>query len=210
MGCDIHPTWEVYTKSGKWMPKGGVSCLSRDYNFFALIADVRNDGSAHVHPFYCERGVPDDSKQSLIDEFEECCDYHSPSHFYLNEFKHDYENEMDKMVIDYSVKYSLLLYYKKVKGTLTGNEANGLWNINKYTEMPIRKFDELLNDESIKCMLELNTMPKEYKDKFARIVNEVPYHEEFGQTYKEIMQEAKARFKSKKLEDIRITYWFDN
>jgi hypothetical protein len=213
MGCDIHPAWEVQTASGKWLCKGGVQCLGRDYMFFALIADVRNNDreNGYIEPMFAERGVPDDSPEGIRKEFEDCCDYHSPSHFYLDEFKNAFENDMKDLSITYSQKYDLLSYYKKTKGTLDGYYRGLPWQEeNTYKETKIEDFNKVLKDDSIKCMLELNTMPPEYKKLFVKTEQKTPYQDEFRQTYKELMKEAQDICKNKPLHKIRVVYWFDN
>lgn len=210
MGCDIHPHWEVYSKKNGWKFKDGVSCLGRDYTFFSLIADVRNGGvnNGYVQPFFDNRGIPDDGDEGLRKDFEDCCDYHSPSHFCLDEFDKVYREDMKGLEIIDSVKYDLLEYYKyKVKGI-----ANNNWG--RYyamEEIKVEEFDKAIKDEPILTMLELNSIPDKYKNKIVSIVSsKKSYQEEFKQTYEELMKEAREKFKRKKLEDIRMVYWFDN
>lgn len=213
MGCDIHPVWEVQSaKSNKWMCKGGVQCLGRDYAFFSLIADVRNGssiGNGYIQPFFAERGVPDDSVSEVRMEFENCCDYHSASHFYLDEFKNAFENEMNDLKITYSTKFTLLEYYKHKKNIRTYNHA--YWMLDdKVKEVSVEEFENILKDDDVKCMLELNTIPEKHKYSITKTSEYRPYKDEFMQTYKELMLEAKSKFKNKPLSKIRLVYWFDN
>jgi hypothetical protein len=215
MGCDIHPFWEVKTndkgKGWRWICKGGANCYGRDYSFFALIADVRNGGGndgGYIQPFFAERGVPNDSQPSLIKEFEDCCDYHSPSYFTLDEFEEAWETEMKELSVEYSTSYDLLSYYKYKRGILEGYYY-GVNSLDK-KEVPLSDFDNILKDEKIRCMLELNAVPPKYKKLYAKSTRKVPYREEFKEKYEEVMSDAKKRFKNKTLDQIRLVYWFDN
>lgn len=94
MGCDIHPCVEIKGEDGKWkavkpsLPesrygefRGGAEYgwqwdFDRNYNAFALMADVRNDG--FIIPIDTPRGLPPDVTPEIREELD-CADYHSIS-----------------------------------------------------------------------------------------------------------------------------------
>lgn len=64
MGCDIHGPWmfiQVPRSSvrGHWVKFVGEFHWERDYDAFALLADIRNDGEDAIVPIDKPRGVPD-------------------------------------------------------------------------------------------------------------------------------------------------------
>lgn len=122
MGCDIHSFAEV-KKEGKWIKEDKDVFYSgtsepfdyRDYNMFAVLANVRN--SSQVETLNFKEGLPNDSEYlNQISEYhdnmfnqilkpsdvltkkkeiEECSDYHSLGHIYLSDIlKHDYKKEI--------------------------------------------------------------------------------------------------------------------
>jgi len=96
MGCDIHcfiekrldPThkWELdeghkLLQEEEYSYLEKVSATDRDYDLFAILANVRGDGA-----LYPRRGIPDDICERLQDEVMGS-DWHSHSHLSLDEFK---------------------------------------------------------------------------------------------------------------------------
>lgn len=65
MGCDIHcyVEYQVSYFGGepKWATFGSDIKPGRDYELFALMADVRNYYSPRIEPLYPPRGMPDDA-----------------------------------------------------------------------------------------------------------------------------------------------------
>ena len=64
MGCDIHCYVEYqvsyFDDEPHWATFGGHINPGRDYELFALMADVRNYYSPRVEPLHTPRGLPDD------------------------------------------------------------------------------------------------------------------------------------------------------
>lgn len=102
MGCDIHPCvelkneegrWEAVmpvdedNRYGKWREPGEPSTyqwtFDRDYDAFALMANVRNYG--HTSPISEPRGLPKDVTPEVAGELEEDGDLHSHSWLMLPE-----------------------------------------------------------------------------------------------------------------------------
>ena len=216
MGCDIHPTWEVFTeKTHRWVNRGYIphAVMGRDYTFFSLIADVRNgspsESRGYVEPLFDNRDLPDDCTASVRREYERGqCDYHSQSWFLLSEFKEAYEGDMKDKFVEYHTLYNILSYYKYKKGI---NDDYGLWNVdNSMGEVILDRFDVALSHDSVKCMLELNAIPEHLKKSYVKLVRRVPYTEEFKNNYDLLMTEAKVKFGNKALDKIRVVFWFDN
>lgn len=100
MGCDSHIIIEVRRKNGKWgiadnkhdhydeKPNQRPQVIQllgwRDYNLFAVIAGVRNDG---IEPLFEGRGLPEDVSKATAKEFPDDSDYHSHTYFTLGELK---------------------------------------------------------------------------------------------------------------------------
>lgn len=84
MGCDIHLHIEVKL-SGKW-EHWGAPDINRNYALFALMADVRNDGT--IKPICQPKGLPKDIHLlTKLDYNRAKSDYHSMSWFGIDEIK---------------------------------------------------------------------------------------------------------------------------
>jgi hypothetical protein len=67
MGCDIHCYLEYKTPSwNAWQSFGGRTRVDRNYQLFALLADVRNGGQ--VSPVADPRGFPEDAGYAATDD----------------------------------------------------------------------------------------------------------------------------------------------
>lgn len=64
MGCDIHCYVEYqvsyFGEEPRWASFGNRINPGRDYELFALMADVRNYYSPRIEPLYTPRGLPED------------------------------------------------------------------------------------------------------------------------------------------------------
>ncbi len=67
MGCDIHAHLEIKIRGYGW-EHYSTSNIGRNYNLFAKMADVRNDGS--ILPISYPRGVPEDISAVTKIEYE--------------------------------------------------------------------------------------------------------------------------------------------
>lgn len=109
MGCDSHPCIEVRRRNGKWglidtkhkyyklldreganyedVEKAKPSFIrvlgDRDYDLFAVLADTRNYVGAK--PLFAGRGFPEDVSKATVKEIPEDSDYHSHTHFTVQE-----------------------------------------------------------------------------------------------------------------------------
>lgn len=81
MGCDIHIFIEYRKQNENWLSDGEFG-FNRNYYAFALMANVRNDGT--VTPISEQRGLPEDVNQYTKDSLE---DYHSLSWLTFSEFE---------------------------------------------------------------------------------------------------------------------------
>lgn len=114
MGCDIHSYAEVKNKDGAWesvgaifanpyydaerpesewnMPRTVHPYQHRNYDLFALLADVRNQFG--IIPIAGARGLPDDVSPEVTKESKEYdCDGHSHTWLLLSELQQvDYAN----------------------------------------------------------------------------------------------------------------------
>jgi hypothetical protein len=78
MGCDIHGFFEIKDKNGKWKVLKEIAG-DRDYWWFSVIANVRNDGD--IVPISGPRGEPDDPTPEIEHMYEEWgADLHSESY----------------------------------------------------------------------------------------------------------------------------------
>ena len=89
MGCDIHTFSERRTLDGQWETVKFAPFDWRSYAIFGFLAGVRN--SAMVTPISEPRGLPEDARSWVIDQF--CgMDYHTPSWLGVQELlDFDYE-----------------------------------------------------------------------------------------------------------------------
>lgn len=93
MGCDIH-IWAEVRENGKWKMKGPVD-LNRNYNLFAILANVRNGrGFAGIktgegfNPISDPKGVPDDASPEYKEKVSDWDgDGHSHSFHTLKELQ---------------------------------------------------------------------------------------------------------------------------
>lgn len=95
MGCDIHFYVEVKQDDGTWFPCDGDFYDGRNYDLFAILADVRNGvGFAGIktgdgfNVIAEPRGLPDDVSNDILQESEDWgCDGHSHSWLTVAELK---------------------------------------------------------------------------------------------------------------------------
>lgn len=103
MGCDIHTNVEV-KNNGIWENINFEPFDWRSYNMYALLADVRNDGS--IKPMFEPRGLPNDVSLDIYEEHKEWgYDAHSSSYLTLRELtEYDYSephiNQDDDLITE--------------------------------------------------------------------------------------------------------------
>lgn len=122
MGCDIHVSVEIKHK-GKWLHYSQPS-MPRDYQMFALMANVRNSGD-HT-PISEAKGLPEDITDAtkVIYSYDEA-DAHSESWLSSEEFTKLIKTYLKKQRNDISFEHD---YF----GYLFG----GVWEIEWKDEWP--------------------------------------------------------------------------
>lgn len=94
MGCDIHCYVEYqvsyFGEEPRWASFGNSINPGRDYELFALMADVRNYYSPRIEPLYPPRGMPDDA--ALLTRWED--------QLYITDESHASEGSVTRAVAD--------------------------------------------------------------------------------------------------------------
>ena len=134
MGCDIHSMLEVTDHAGAWTaskiqifknrwfdPEGVISFWNdpysdtplrhRDYDLFAMLADVRNSGNiTPLHSTDEHRGVPDDASKRWRKYAGDDLDIHSTTWFTLAELAEAFERGHFKQATEQSGVLDVLTY----------------------------------------------------------------------------------------------------
>jgi hypothetical protein len=204
MGCDIHLYLEEKI-DGKWKcldkftedSKGFLEVEEwlhddRDYDFFAVLAGVRN-GCDFV-PISEPRGLPPDCSHELLRYHDEA-DYGFHSHSWLG------YKEILKYYIDLSYKYV------EKDGWVTKKD----YDFFKLVGRPSSYFgggggESISNEE-----MEKLDPSVDYKWKYKTLIQwKESYYECVGQRLDRLLEEM-VKYSTKKIEsDIRIVFWFDN
>ena len=169
MGCDIHSFVErrdVYRYDGEETEYGwknaGEAPICRNYNIFAVLANVRNDDNM---PFISEpKGFPEDACSEAEQYYKYWgADAHSASRLTLKEIKtYDYNQKF------YSAELILAKDNNgKVIETCRATTGEHMGELGE-----VKIFDPWGNDAWFKLILYMNTIKKFYKlnDKQVRLV----------------------------------------
>lgn len=102
MGCDIHVLVEVRSGDNRFHPyQNTLMYIPRDYNLFALLANVRNYGK--IKPIDTPRGLPSDVCSYVREMFDDI-DLHS--HSWIDEYEYRSHVRGMSQALDGLVDYS--------------------------------------------------------------------------------------------------------
>jgi hypothetical protein len=223
MGCDIHMYVEKKVK-GKWVkvgdvfdnpyyepegpdyswntPKTDQPYSGRNYNLFAILADVRNgygfagcDTGDAVEPIDYPRGLPHDvSKEIQVCSDEWGVDGHSHSHFTIREIlDHNWTTKKTHRGWVGRSGYEEFLENGEPSGWSGGISGGGVKHvINKEMDRMIREGEDTKN---VYTKIEWTTEQWEDCRYFLNTVKKIRAMFEEGGT---------------DLDDVRLVFWFDN
>jgi hypothetical protein len=177
----------------------------RNYNLFAILADVRNGrGFAGVktgegyNPISMPKGVPDDASDTYQNQVEDWNgDGHSHSYFTLKELK---VYDWDQTTVSYGVVSER--YYKEIKET--GESPTS------YSGGISGKNIEVVNEEVMDGILSGTIERFEGIEYYVRMRWGVTYKEEAGLFYTDSIKALEELSESENQDDVRIVFFFDN
>lgn len=224
MGCDIHMHYEIKSDEGwnslNWRAEFAIGnyddgstkynwdklfespfYVGRNYDLFAILADVRNGrGFAGVktgdgfNPIDLPRGLPDDVSDDVRVESEGWgLDGHSRSWFLLTELlAADWDQRTNLQGIVSESEYKTF----KANGHPDG-WAGGVWGQNILN---------VSNDEMDKIISgEIERQPE--KEYMTTVVWEVTYRETVGEAWFTTLHRLEELYGA---ENVRVVFWFDN
>lgn len=193
MGCDIHLFVEK-KKEGKWeLASDAPDYSSRNYDAFALLADVRNYGE--IEPICPARGLPKCASQEVVEEAERRAgDGHSHSYLRLAELNaYDWEGSVVKSGYVNPQEYKVF----KEDGVPSG-WCRGVGGDTKH-----------ISNEEMEEVIATGKTDFSY-------YTQVEWHWKSGIAagcfYADFLQELRkyAADRGLKSQEIRIVFWFDN
>ena len=224
MGCDIHTNVEVRQADGSWKIHEGSFIDNRNYDLFAILANVRNGfgfagvttGAGFV-PMAEPRGVPEDASPEYRAEAEQWDgDGHSHSYFTVAEMlAYDWTQTTKKTGL---VSPTEFMHWKKdgepngwcgdVSGPnvkkLTSEEMNALIEKSGIDQWAIYRGDK----EAMDALYEIAGAEKTgFGTLYARVNWEIPYYRAGRQFFADDLPRL---LRLGKPEDVRICFFFDN
>jgi hypothetical protein len=238
MGCDIHLYVEKRNTEGKWesvdtwekeeddevlrVPYGKSFYDCRNYDLFAILADVRNGrGFAGVklgdgfNPIADPRGLPDDVSENvkaLSDSWD--CDGHSHSHFTVAELiAFDWTQETNHQgFADFGtfVKWSR---WDRKNGESPESYCGGtsqptitLEEGDKLLEQMNERIEACGNDHRARAKAE-----EDFINERGNLAVECHWRQPYFASVRHFLSDTMPRlWKVGKPEDVRIVFWFDN
>lgn len=234
MGCDIHfyvekkvkDKWKsadtFEKKDGDWYDQRDEFYGDRNYNLFAILADVRNGhgfaGSKTgegFRPISQPRGLPDDiSKETKRQSDSMGCDGHSHSWFTLRELL-DYDWTQVTKLQGYIglEEWTNWSRWDREHGKGPGSYSTGVWG-RDIKHISAKEMDALAEQ----CNQLLRDGDREKHDAFllanpvyALAKWEAPYYREAGDFLSEtIPRLLKLAGGVKGVDDVRVVFFFDN
>lgn len=186
MGCDIHLYVEKKTK-GKWQHIAGNFYDSRNYETFAILADVRNGNG--IKPISPPKGLPIDVSKAVRQESDNWGrDGHSHSYLTMQELS--------------GFDWKQVVY---IGGIVDEQD----YHLFKKTGHPPQSWCQGVSGPNIEVVTpeEMEKPNTNGKDRFCRIRWPMVYNDEVDSGFVEMLEELKEMGKP---DEVRIVFWFDN
>lgn len=192
--------WDFDWKAPKvyegWLYSG------RNYNLFAILANVRNgrgfagvETGAGFNPIDSPRGLPEDYSDEVQDYLGEG-DYHSISYIYLRE------------LIEYDWNQTTTLY-----GTV-GQEGYREWkekgSPSSYSGGVSGQMVVHITNDEMEALVNGEYPVEEGKSYYTRVSWQVSYSDVAGSFYPDAIKELKELSENTEGEDVRIVFGFDS
>jgi hypothetical protein len=215
MGCDIHAGIEVYL-DGKWMWYGWSKHQGRQYDAFAILADVRNgvafagaDTGDGFKPLSDPKGIPDGASEMYMEHVKRWGrDGHSHSYHTLEELRAtpEYWKQTTK-----HRAFTTMLGYSNLKANKTPvHMVGGVWgkNIHKVSNV---EMEALLASGMMDESFDNPTSPLSTGKYYTQVEWEETY-EESVPLIKEIIQELDWITEEFNIREdhVRLVFFFDN
>jgi hypothetical protein len=240
MGCDIHLYVEKRNAEGNWTavdsfkrdePDEGESkghlyvdyreqfYNGRNYNLFAILADVRNGrGFAGIktgegfNPISEPRGVPDDASPEYAELVEQWgCDGHSHSHHTLRQIlDYDWTQVSSLQGWANAVAWTKWSRWSRQNGEGPQDYCGGVSGPS-IKHVTTEEMDELLKPVASKYGPEREEFAEQHRNTYALAQWTEPYHRAAGSFVGEtIPRLLKLAGGTVGLDDVRIVFFFDN
>lgn len=240
MGCDIHLYVEKRDQSGQWLAvdeftrdepedgeeKGNLYCpydkgyySDRNYNLFAILADVRNGrGFAGIKtgegfsPIAEPRGVPDDASpeyKEIVEQWD--CDGHSHSHHTLRQLlDYDWTQVSNLQGWTDAPSWATWSRWKRERGEGPEDYCGDVSGPS-ITKLSADEMDELLAPVAREYSPKREEFAREHINAYALAQWTEPYHRAAGSFVSEtITRLLKLAGGTAGLDDVRIVFFFDN
>jgi len=230
MGCDIHLYVEVY-KDGNWIsadeweevkwnghkfmdiPYGKAYYDDRNYNLFAILADVRNGyGFAGVKtgfgfkPIDDPRGLPFDVSEILAKEGDNV-DYHSHSWFTVQELMdYDWTQTTELIGVINAPEYLSMRLYEQDRPRTYCADVTGK-SIIRVDQQEMNK----LIDETIKDIEDDYSKMEAVKENLGNVYTAVKWSMHYYECASKFLSHTLPRlWRLGYYDQVRIVFWFDN
>lgn len=196
MGCDIHDCTEVY-ENGHWEKADISSYSGRNYNLFAILANVRNGvGFANVktgggfNPIASPKGIPSD----CCDEFRAWADDYG-----IDGHSHSYLTVQELLDYDWTqvTQQSGTVSEETYKTYLKTGEEPDMWFYPFDSSGTVDEEDYLQD-------------PEHYAGKQINMNWEVNYKDSAGPGWDKLFTAMQELAKEHGPENVRMVFFFDN
>jgi hypothetical protein len=240
MGCDIHLYVEKRDANGTWKaidnfkreePDEGEETgrlhveyreqfyNGRNYNLFAILADVRNGrGFAGIktgegfNPIADPRGVPDDASpeyKEIVEQWD--CDGHSHSYHTLRQLlDYDWTQVTNLQGWTDAVSWVKWTRWKRKNGEGPDEYCGGVSG-SGIQHVTAEEMDQLLAPVAKVYGPEREKFAEQHRNVYALAKWEEPYHVAAGSFFRETVPRLlKVAGGTTGLDDVRIVFFFDN